>query len=181
MPLALYPLQQHKMAWLTSGRCLSLASLSQSAKGESADNRTRLLHGQGWLQTGQGPQTPVPSVESSPKEAPCHEGQIPRDTPASLGPRASCPSFCSSRTQGWAFASHHPRLQVPLTLDCRRQRSLVKRQTQPHLTPRAARSGQSLGERMTSTASLGPQPGTLHPQRREMVSKGPSALALPPL
>lgn len=90
-----------------------------------------MLGGQGRLQRGQGTQTPVTFYRDLTKEAPCHEGQIPWDTPASLGPRASCPSFCSSHTQGWAFASDHPRLHVLLTLRCGRQCSLVKRQTQP--------------------------------------------------
>lgn len=48
----------------------------------------------------QGAQTPVTFSRDLTKEAPCHEGQIPWDTPASLGVRASCPSSCSSHTDG---------------------------------------------------------------------------------
>lgn len=51
---------------------------------------------------------------------------------------------------------HHPRLQVLLTLDCKRQRSL-KRQPQPHVTRSGAKSGQSLGGENNQHHVLKPQ------------------------
>lgn len=134
-----------------------------------------------WLQIGQGSQYSSTFCRDLSKEAPCREGQIPQGSPASLRPGASCPSFCSSHTQGWAFASGHPRLWVLLTSDCKCQCSLVKRQTQPRLTLLAAGLDRAWAERVTGTALPGPQPGSLHSQLREMVSSSPSALTFPPL
>lgn len=128
MPLVVYPLQQPEMAWLTSGRCPCPAWLRQRKVSLQVTEPIT-----GWTMEGPnraGCPSPLPSIETSPR-APCHERQIPWEAPASLGPRASCPSFCSSHAQGWAFASGHPRLHMLLILRCGQQCSLVKRHTQP--------------------------------------------------
>lgn len=92
----------------------------------------------------QGAQTPVTFCRHLTKEAPCHEGQIPWDTPAGSGVRASCPSFCSSHTQ-MGLCLRSPKAACASDLTLRMSVPLVKRQTQPHFTRLADRSGQSLG------------------------------------
>lgn len=101
---------------------------------------------------------PITFYRDLTEEALCHEGQIPWETPASLGPRASCPSFCSSHTQGWAFASDHPRLHMLLILRCGQQCSLVKRHTQPTSLDSLTGLDRAWEENEEST-----QPGTLVP------------------
>lgn len=92
----------------------------------------------------QGTQTPVTFSRDLTKEAPCHEGQIPWDTPASLGVRASCPSSCSSHTR-MGLCLRSPKAACASDLTLRTSVPPVKRQTQSHFTRLADRSGQSLG------------------------------------